>query len=80
MLVLSALLGGFGLEGVGFDESWFCGFAPADAPTIVACAIIEHGGQGAYAAAPAVRDIMASYFHVKPGAKLSEARDEFKHW
>jgi penicillin-binding protein 2 len=36
------------------DHSWFVGYAPYDEPTIVIAVIIEHGGTGANAAAPAV--------------------------
>jgi penicillin-binding protein 2 len=44
------------------DYSWFVGYAPADNPKIVVAAVIEGGGRGALAAAPAVREVMGSYF------------------
>src|SRR5919108_204411 len=32
------------------DQSWWCGYGPADNPTIVVCALIENGGHGGYPA------------------------------
>lgn len=43
------------------DHSWYVGYAPADAPKIVVAVVIEQGGQGANAAAPAVCQTMAAY-------------------
>jgi len=43
------------------DHSWFVGFAPFNNPKIVVAVIIEHGGVGASAAAPAVCATMAAY-------------------
>jgi penicillin-binding protein 2 len=48
------------------DHSWYASWAPAGHPKIVVVAMIEHGGFGAEAAAPAVKEIYESYFHVKP--------------
>ena len=45
------------------DQSWWCGYAPADAPKITVCALIENGGHGGTAAAPAVLKVMEQYFH-----------------
>ncbi len=52
----------------GDDHSWYASWAPARHPKIVVVAMIEHGGFGAEAAAPAVKEIYEAYFHVKPGA------------
>jgi penicillin-binding protein 2 len=49
------------------DQSWYVGLAPANDPEVVVAATIEEGGFGADAAAPAVRQILDSYFDVKPG-------------
>ncbi|MGE3137929.1 MAG: penicillin-binding protein 2 [Thermoleophilia bacterium] len=46
----------------GVDHSWYVGFAPAQDPEIVVAVVIEQGGQGANAAAPAVCSTMAAYF------------------
>jgi penicillin-binding protein 2 len=46
-------------------QSWWCGYGPYAAPTIVVCAVIENGGHGGTAAAPAAAQVLAAYFHVK---------------
>jgi penicillin-binding protein 2 len=48
------------------DQSWWCGYAPADAPTITVCAVIENGGHGGTAAAPAALKVFEAYFHKRP--------------
>ncbi|HEY3207223.1 MAG TPA: penicillin-binding protein 2 [Gaiellaceae bacterium] len=45
------------------DQSWWCGYGPTYAPTIVVCALIEHGGHGGTAAAPAALKVFEQYFH-----------------
>jgi penicillin-binding protein 2 len=50
------------VNGVLRDQSWWCGYAPADNPTIVVCALIENGGLGGSAAAPAALKVFESYF------------------
>ena len=47
------------------NQSWWCGYGPTDAARIVVCAVIENGGHGGDAAAPAAAKVFASYFHVK---------------
>jgi penicillin-binding protein 2 len=47
------------------DHSWYASWAPSNHPKIVVVTMIEHGGFGAEAAAPAARDIYEAYFHVK---------------
>ena len=37
------------------DHAWFIAFAPADAPRIAICVLVENGGFGASAAAPIAR-------------------------
>lgn len=46
------------------DHAWFTGYAPANNPQVVAVALIENGGHGGVAAAPAVRRVLAAYFGV----------------
>jgi penicillin-binding protein 2 len=56
------------------DQSWFCGYGPADQggiPTIAVCVVIENGGFGAEAAAPAALKIFQEYFHQKGGNALA---------
>ena len=48
------------------DQSEWCGYAPADAPTIVVCALIENGGHGGTAAAPAALKVFEAYFKMHP--------------
>jgi penicillin-binding protein 2 len=48
------------------DQSWWCGYAPADAPTITVCALIENGGHGGTAAAPAALKVFEAYFKMHP--------------
>jgi penicillin-binding protein 2 len=44
------------------DHSHFIAFAPTDTPRYACAAIVEHGGWGASAAAPLVRDVMTYLF------------------
>jgi penicillin-binding protein 2 len=44
------------------DHSHFVAFAPVDRPKYACAAIVEHGGFGASAAAPLVRDVMTYLF------------------
>jgi penicillin-binding protein 2 len=46
------------------NQSWWCGYGPYDSPKLVVCAVIENGGYGGDAAAPAAAKVFASYFHV----------------
>jgi penicillin-binding protein 2 len=50
----------------GEDHSWFVGYAPYDDPQIVVAVIIEAGGTGASAAAPAVCQAMAANLDFAP--------------
>jgi penicillin-binding protein 2 len=45
-----------------FNQSWWCGYGPADSPTLVVCALIENGGHGGTAAAPAALKVFEQYF------------------
>jgi penicillin-binding protein 2 len=59
----SAIIPGFTGK---LDQSWWCGYAPADAPTITVCALIENGGHGGTAAAPAALKVFEAYFKAHP--------------
>ena len=48
---------------VNLTQSWWCGYGPYDAPSIVVCAVIENGGHGGVAAAPAALKVFEQYFH-----------------
>jgi penicillin-binding protein 2 len=47
------------------NQSWWCGYGPTDNAQIVICAVIENGGHGGTAAAPAAMKVFAQFFHVK---------------
>lgn len=48
--------------GNGGDHSWYASWAPAGNPKIVVVVLVEHGGFGAEAAAPAAKEIYEAYF------------------
>jgi penicillin-binding protein 2 len=48
-----------------FSQSWWCGFGPYNSPSIVVCAVIENGGHGGTAAAPAALKVFEQFFHEK---------------
>jgi penicillin-binding protein 2 len=56
------------------NQSLWCGWGPYDRPTIVVCAVIENGGHGGSAAAPAAAQVLAKFFKVKApvGARVSD--------
>ena len=56
------------------NQSWWCGYGPFDDPTIVVCAVIENGGHGGTAAAPAALQVFEAYFH-KQGIVTSHISD-----
>ena len=43
-------------------QSWWCGYGPFDKPSIVVCALIENGGHGGTAAAPAALKVFEQWF------------------
>ncbi|MBV8257922.1 MAG: hypothetical protein JO073_08905 [Actinobacteria bacterium] len=47
------------------DHSWYVSWAPYGHPKVVVAVMIEHGGFGAEAAAPAAKEIYQAIFHVK---------------
>jgi penicillin-binding protein 2 len=47
---------------IKLNQSWWCGYGPFDAPKIVVCAVIENGGHGGSAAAPAALQVFEQYF------------------
>jgi penicillin-binding protein 2 len=51
------------------DQSWWCGYGPAETevPRIVVCAVIENGGHGSTAAAPAALRVFEKFFGVRAG-------------
>jgi penicillin-binding protein 2 len=47
------------------NQSWWCGYGPTDDAKLVICAVIENGGHGGTAAAPAAAEVFAKYFDVQ---------------
>ncbi len=45
-----------------FDQSWWCGYGPTDTPELVVCVLIENGGHGGTAAAPAALRVFEAFF------------------
>ena len=53
------------------DQSWWCGWGPSDSARLVVCALIENGGHGSSAAAPAALKVFERFFNVEaPQATL----------
>jgi penicillin-binding protein 2 len=46
------------------DQSWWCGYGPTTSPELVVCSLIENGGHGGEAAAPAALKVFEEFFHV----------------
>jgi penicillin-binding protein 2 len=51
--------------GRNLDQSWWCGYGPAPNPELVVCVVIENGGHGSSAAAPAALKVFEQYFGVR---------------
>jgi penicillin-binding protein 2 len=49
------------------DHSWYASWAPYNHPKLVVVVMVERGGFGAEAAAPAAKKIYQAYFHPKSG-------------
>jgi penicillin-binding protein 2 len=62
-------------HGLLLNQSWWCGYGPADNPTIVVCAVIENGGHGGTAAAPAALKVFERWFHATAGSLGSVKSD-----
>ena len=52
--------------GAAQDHSWFVGYAPFNDPKIVVAIVVERGGTGANAAAPAVCRTIAAFRKFDP--------------
>ncbi len=55
------------------DHAWFIAFAPAEAPRIAICVLVENGGFGASAAAPIARRVLDAYLLAGPVAGAAAA-------
>jgi penicillin-binding protein 2 len=56
------------------DHAWFIAFAPAEAPRIALCVLVENGGFGATAAAPIARAVMDAYLLEEPPASAAPVK------
>jgi penicillin-binding protein 2 len=56
------------------DQAWWCGYGPYQNPKLVVCALIENGGHGGVAAAPAALKVFEQYFG-KKGQITTHASD-----
>jgi penicillin-binding protein 2 len=55
------------------DQSWWCGWGPSEDARIVVCALIENGGHGSTAAAPAALKVFEKFFRTPaPSSVLVE--------
>ncbi len=59
------------------DQSWWCGYGPAltEAPRIVVCAVIENGGHGSTAAAPAALRVFEKFFGARAESQTLVSTD-----
>ena len=67
------------------SHAWFTGYAPAGAPRVAVCVLLEHGGSGGRDAGPVGRDVLEAWAdgrdgrarvdaHAKPQAKAEPFR------
>ena len=57
------------------DQSWWCGYGPANEAKLVVCAVIENGGEGGSAAAPAAERVFAKFFNVPAPPTVAHPSD-----
>jgi penicillin-binding protein 2 len=57
------------------DQAWWCGYGPYASPKLVVCALIENGGHGGIAAAPAALRVFEKYFNVDPDSYSAEVKN-----
>ena len=57
------------------DQAWWCGYGPYGNPELAVCAVIENGGHGGTAAAPAALQVFQHYFEVDPESYVATIQD-----
>jgi penicillin-binding protein 2 len=57
------------------DQAWWCGYGPSENAKIVVCAVIENGGHGGVAAAPAALRVFQKFFKVKDYTATAHVSD-----
>jgi len=58
------------------DQSWWCGYGPYENPELVVCVVIENGGHGGSAAAPAALKVFERYFGVESEGPIQYAESD----
>jgi penicillin-binding protein 2 len=58
------------------DQSWWCGYGPSDNAELVVCAVIENGGHGSSAAAPAALKVFERYFGIANEAPVQTTEQD----
>lgn len=57
------------------DQAWWCGWGPYAKAKLAVCALIENGGHGGTAAAPAALKVFEEYFRIEPGSYATTWRE-----
>lgn len=57
------------------DHAWFVTYVPAEKPEVLVAALIEHGGHGSSAAAPAARKVVDAYLERRSERRGLHARN-----
>ena len=57
------------------DQSWWCGYGPAERARLVVCAVIENGGHGGTVAAPAAFEVFQAFFGIRQELKQATNSD-----
>ena len=57
------------------NQSWWCGYGPTSGAKLVVCVVIENGGHGGTAAAPAAARVFSAFFHVKTTQAVASHSD-----
>src|SRR5207244_495200 len=58
-----------------YDQAWWCGYGPADNAKLVVCAVIENGGHGGVAAAPAALKVFQQFFNKQTSIQSASHSD-----
>ncbi|HEY3068744.1 MAG TPA: penicillin-binding protein 2 [Gaiellaceae bacterium] len=57
------------------DQAWWCGYGPYAKPKLVVCALIENGGHGGVAAAPAALKVFEKFFKIDPDSYVAAVKN-----
>lgn len=62
-------------EPVNIENSWYCGYAPADNPQLTVCSFVRNGGEGAKTSAPVVKRVFDAYFGIVNGRRTARTAE-----